>query len=518
MMMSDDDVSEVVSSHSLLLLQCEVPQIVNLRLARAARSRSRTSSSGGGGGGGGGGGVTVILDAGGEDRRMGREMLECVDYLIPNETELTRLAAGLRRRGDDDDCDDDGEEEGGGDANDGGGGGGGGGDGDECGWYGMSPRDADDVQARIGPSLDLRSILRSVRTLQSRGASNVLVTLGSRGSILARKNRRRRGEEEEHHRRSSSSSSAVVSSPPPSPSSSSSRRSMIIYQPPCPLPPGSSVVDETGAGDCYRAGFAVALLEHRRRRGGGEGGRRGRRRRSSTVVVIADDDDGDAVDDDEYDDDDDDEYDDDDDDALLTRCMEFASAAGALAVTRPGAVPSVPSRSEVEGLLAMMMTSSDGGSGSTEEVEATEEEEGGGGRTSTTTTAEVVPRGGSRDGDDGDFPFLFGSRINSMKDRIDLVSSPPPAGPRDYLRRQSAVRGLGCVDFNYPQHFEGHWTPEEAREALDEVGLVAGAVCLRYPSAFARGAMNHPDAGMRRRAIDITKRAADVARVLGCNE
>ena len=137
-MMSDDDVSEVVSSHSILLLQCEVPRIVNLRLARAARSRrSRTPSSSGGGGGGG---VTVILDAGGEDRRMGREMLECVDYLIPNETERTRLAAGLRR-GDDDDCDEDGEEEGGGDANDGGGGG----DGDECGWYGMSPRDADDV-------------------------------------------------------------------------------------------------------------------------------------------------------------------------------------------------------------------------------------------------------------------------------------------------------------------------------------------------------------------------------------
>ena len=107
-----------------------------------------------------------------------------------------------------------------------------------------------------------------------------------------------------------------------------------------------------------------------------------------------------------------------------------------------------------------------------------------------------------------------------MKDRIDLVdpASSPPTGPRDYLRRQASVRGLGCVDFNYPQHFEGHWTPEEAREALDEVGLVAGAVCLRYPSTFARGAMNHPDAGMRRRAIDITKRAADVARVLGCNE
>jgi hypothetical protein len=50
---------------------------------------------------------------------------------------------------------------------------------------------------------------------------------------------------------------------------------------------------------------------------------------------------------------------------------------------------------------------------------------------------------------------------------------------------------------------------------LDEVNLVASAVCLRYPSKFARGAMNHPDAGMRREAID---RAADAARILGCNE
>ena len=107
-----------------------------------------------------------------------------------------------------------------------------------------------------------------------------------------------------------------------------------------------------------------------------------------------------------------------------------------------------------------------------------------------------------------------------MKDRVDVVdtASSPLLSPRDYLRRQATVRGLGCVDFNFPQHFEGHWTPEEARVALDEVNLVAGAVCLRYPSKFARGAMNHPDANMRREAIDITKRAADAARILGCNE
>ena len=122
---------------------------------------------------------------------------------------------------------------------------------------------------------------------------------------------------------------------------------------------------------------------------------------------------------------------------------------------------------------------------------------------------------------DDDFPFLFGSRVNSMKDRLDLVvDGSSMSSPRDYLRRQSSIRGLGCVDFNYPQHFgSDHWTPTEARAALDESDLVAGAVCLRYPAMkFARGAMNHPDAATRREAIEMTKRAADAARVLGCNE
>jgi xylose isomerase len=76
---------------------------------------------------------------------------------------------------------------------------------------------------------------------------------------------------------------------------------------------------------------------------------------------------------------------------------------------------------------------------------------------------------------------------------------------------------LGCVDFNYPQHFHS-WTSVEAKEALVEAGLVAGAVCLRYPSKFARGAMNHPDEVLRREAIEMTKEAAQVAKDLGCDE
>ena len=106
---------------------------------------------------------------------------------------------------------------------------------------------------------------------------------------------------------------------------------------------------------------------------------------------------------------------------------------------------------------------------------------------------------------------------NAQKDRPELWDGKPLNNPRDYVQRQATVRGLTCVDFNYPQHF-GSWTPQEAKEALDEAGLKAGAVCLRYPSEFARGAMNHPSHDMRRRAIDMTKEAAQAATQLGTNE
>jgi xylose isomerase len=116
------------------------------------------------------------------------------------------------------------------------------------------------------------------------------------------------------------------------------------------------------------------------------------------------------------------------------------------------------------------------------------------------------------------FPFLVGSRLNSMKDRPDLWDRSPLRTPRDYVERQATIPGLTCVDFNYPQHFDESWTVGEAREALENSGLVAGAVCLRYPSEFARGAMNHPDPAMRREAIGMTKRAAEAALQLGCRE
>eukprot|EP00571_Detonula_confervacea_P011125 CAMPEP_0172306676 /NCGR_PEP_ID=MMETSP1058-20130122/7699_1 /TAXON_ID=83371 /ORGANISM="Detonula confervacea, Strain CCMP 353" /LENGTH=1154 /DNA_ID=CAMNT_0013018641 /DNA_START=135 /DNA_END=3599 /DNA_ORIENTATION=- len=407
--LTDEQIQKMMAPHSLLLLQCEIPALVNLRLARAARKCN----------------IPVILDVGGEDRSMDRELLECCDFLVPNETELKRLAGSYQDTNEEDDHMSNND--------------------------GVAPKEMQEIQTNIGPSLHLPTILKSIQTLQKNGANNVLVTLGSRGSILIKTP-------------TTNAAATFVSS---------HGRKSILYQPPCALPAGRNVVDETGAGDCYRAAFAVALLEHCHNA-----------------------------------------HDSMENDEVLQRCMKFASAAGALAVTKKGAVPSVPSRREVEELLSAEKAAANN-DGLECLMNAAKDAR------AQAATLEGVPRGGSRndaaEDDDGKFPFLFGSRINSMKDRLDLVDS-PVATPRDYLQRQATIRGLGCVDFNYPQHFGDYWTPQEARKALDDVNLVAGAVCLRYPSKFARGAMIHPDAELRREAIDITKEAAEVARVLGCNE
>ena len=245
----------------------------------------------------------------------------------------------------------------------------------------------------VSISDDNNTIVQYAKLLQKHGAHNVLVTRGSKGSTLV------------------------------------TTDGNVVTQSAFPV---SDVVDETGAGDCFRAAFCVSLLEKR----------------------------------------------------SLPECLAFASAAGACAVTKKGAVPSTPSRAEVEEKCHKSIQES----------------------------VLNIPRGGK----EKSFPFLFGSRLNSMKDRPELWSE-SLKDPSDYVKRQATIKGLTCVDFNYPQHFLT-WSSADAKAALDDAGLVAGAVCLRYPSKFARGAMNHPEEEFRREAIALTKEAAMVARELGCNE
>nr|XP_043620804.1 ribokinase [Erigeron canadensis] len=71
----NDDDFEIVKNAGIVLLQREIPDSVNIRVAKAARSA----------------GVPVILDAGGMDAPIPVELLKHVDILSPNETELARL-------------------------------------------------------------------------------------------------------------------------------------------------------------------------------------------------------------------------------------------------------------------------------------------------------------------------------------------------------------------------------------------------------------------------------------------
>ncbi|KAK1326052.1 hypothetical protein QJS10_CPA01g01620 [Acorus calamus] len=71
---SEEDL-EVVRGAGIVLLQREIPDAVNVQVAQAARSA----------------GVPVILDAGGMEGPIPVELLQLVDILSPNETELARL-------------------------------------------------------------------------------------------------------------------------------------------------------------------------------------------------------------------------------------------------------------------------------------------------------------------------------------------------------------------------------------------------------------------------------------------
>ena len=224
----------------------------------------------------------------------------------------------------------------------------------------------------------------------------------------------------------------------------------------CCAVPGGKVVDATAAGDSFRAAFVCALVEGRD----------------------------------------------------LEECMQLGSAAGALCVSRLGAMPSLPLRDEVESLRSKTF-GADAGGGTRPPSPLLVE---GGSAGSAAGTDGTV-------GLDGTVTQLesmkFGSRLNSMKDRLDLWD-----GSNDvygWVARQGTIKGLDLCDFNYPQHLQ-NVPVAKAREALESAGLKAGSICMRYPKEMQLGAFTNPDPVLRQRAIDLTKEAGQWARDLGAQE
>jgi len=314
-------------------------------------------------------GVPVVYDVGGADRPMPDALLKLITYICPNETELKRLTSM--------------------------------------------------------PTGSRAEVIAAAKSLQARGAANVLVTLGADGSLLLRAD------------------------------------GTLIEQEAVPIP-GGKMIDATGAGDAFRAAFAIALVEGR----------------------------------------------------TIAEGMRFGAAAGAIAVSRFGAEPSLPTRAEVEALLA----------GKPLPARATPAQPATALHTPPAlrqTKRPPPPLHGDFSETSwaasarGECPLSFGSRLNSMKDRPELWN-----GPLDVLgliARQGHVEGLGLVDFNFPQHLRS-LQPEQVTGALAKAKLKAGAICMRYEKEHQLGALTHPDPKLRRKAIELTKEGARWAQLLGANE
>jgi xylose isomerase len=88
----------------------------------------------------------------------------------------------------------------------------------------------------------------------------------------------------------------------------------------------------------------------------------------------------------------------------------------------------------------------------------------------------------------------------------------------DLLERAASVPGLNAADLNYPDHFDG-LSVAEISQSLDRFGLELNGLAMRYYTdpGFRRGAFTHPEAAVRRAAIDITKRGIDTLAELGGN-
>jgi L-rhamnose isomerase len=102
----------------------------------------------------------------------------------------------------------------------------------------------------------------------------------------------------------------------------------------------------------------------------------------------------------------------------------------------------------------------------------------------------------------------YATRLNAFKRKGDTVA--------DMIARAGTVGGLNAADLNFPDHLDHH-TPAELTNLLQQSGMALNGLAMRYYTdpGFRLGAFTHPDAAVRRAAIDITKRGLDALAQMG---
>lgn len=113
----------------------------------------------------------------------------------------------------------------------------------------------------------------------------------------------------------------------------------------------------------------------------------------------------------------------------------------------------------------------------------------------------------------------FATRLNSFASGAAIYWPGQAVKPSlaQMAKRAATVQGLTDVDLNYPDHAAGD--RQETAAMIADCGLAVNGLAMRYYTnpAFKLGAFTHPDASVRREAIDLTKRGIDATRALGSN-
>lgn len=113
----------------------------------------------------------------------------------------------------------------------------------------------------------------------------------------------------------------------------------------------------------------------------------------------------------------------------------------------------------------------------------------------------------------------FATRLNSFGSAPQLFWPDLSGKPSmmQMIARAATAQGLTDVDLNYPDHLPDD--PVQLGRRINDLGLNVNGLAMRYYTnpAFKLGAFTHPDAAVRRDAIDLTKRGIDAARAMGAD-
>ena len=114
--------------------------------------------------------------------------------------------------------------------------------------------------------------------------------------------------------------------------------------------------------------------------------------------------------------------------------------------------------------------------------------------------------------------FAYAARLNSFRARPELYTWKfGTYDVRDLLLRANTVPGLKDLYLNFPEHIDLS-NDVEIRRVVSDLDVSVRGLNLRFPNdKFFNGAFTNPDARIRTEAIELCKRAVDMARKLAAD-